>query len=93
LICWVESFSSTSAIPVGSGRRGAPLAGNGASSVPSAMRINTEALPNDIDSAVDWISGLIGAAIDKRVAGFEQQERSNPLLASYFRNNYSLEFA
>jgi hypothetical protein len=57
------------------------------------MRINTEALPNDIDSAVDWISGLIGAAVDKRVAGFEQQERTNPLLTSHFRNNFPLEFA
>jgi hypothetical protein len=57
------------------------------------MRISTEALPKDIDSAVDWISGQIGAAIDKRVSGFEQQERTNPLLASHFRNHYSLEFA
>jgi hypothetical protein len=57
------------------------------------MRISTEALPKDIDSAVNWISGLIGAAVDKRVAGFEQQERTNPLLASHFRNNFPLEFA
>jgi hypothetical protein len=57
------------------------------------MRISTEALPKDIDSAVDWISGQIGAAIDKRVSGFEQQERTNPLLASHFRNHYSSEFA
>ncbi len=57
------------------------------------MRISMEALPKDIDSAVDWISGLIGAAIDKRVAAFEQQERSNPLLASHFRENFPLEFA
>src|SRR5258707_10413171 len=57
------------------------------------MRIGTEALPKDIDSAINWISGLIGAAVDKRVTGFEQQERTNPLLASHFRNNYPLEFA
>jgi hypothetical protein len=57
------------------------------------MRINTEALPNDVDAAVDWVSGPIGAAVDKRIAGFEQQERTNPLLASHFRNNYPLEFA
>jgi hypothetical protein len=57
------------------------------------MRISTEALPKDIDSAVNWISGLIGAAIDKRVAGFEQQEGTNPLLASHFRENFALEFA
>jgi hypothetical protein len=57
------------------------------------MRISTEALPRDIDSAVNWISGLIGADIDKRVAAFEQQERGNPLLASHFRANFALEFA
>jgi hypothetical protein len=57
------------------------------------MRISTDALPKDINSAVNWISGLIGAAIDKRVAGFEQQEPTNPLLASHFRENFPLEFA
>jgi hypothetical protein len=57
------------------------------------MRISTEALPKDIDSAINWIGGLIGAAVDKRVTGFEQQERTNPLLASHFRNNFPLEFA
>lgn len=57
------------------------------------MRISTEALPKDIDSAFDWISGQIGAAIDQRVAAFKQQERTNPLLASHFRENFALEFA
>jgi hypothetical protein len=57
------------------------------------MRISTEAFPNDIDAAADWVSGLIGAAVDKRIAGYEQQERTNPLLASHFRNTYPLEFA
>jgi hypothetical protein len=57
------------------------------------MRISTEAFPNDIDAATDWVSGLIGAAVDKRIAGYEQQERTNPLLASHFRNTYPLEFA
>jgi hypothetical protein len=57
------------------------------------MRISTEALPKDIEPAVNWIGGLIGAAIDKRVAAFEQQERANPLLASHFRENFPLEFA
>jgi hypothetical protein len=33
------------------------------------------------------------AALDKRVAGFESQERTNPLLASHFRENFALEFA
>jgi hypothetical protein len=31
--------------------------------------------------------------LDKRVAAFERQERSNPLLAAYFRENFALEFA
>jgi hypothetical protein len=57
------------------------------------MLISTEALPKDIDFAVDWIGGQIGAALDKRVAAFEQQERANPLLASHFRRNFALEFA
>jgi hypothetical protein len=57
------------------------------------MRISTEALPKHIEPAVNWISGLIGAALDKRVAGFEQQERANPLLGSHFRENFALEFA
>ena len=55
------------------------------------MRISTEALPKE--AAVNWVSGLIGTAVDRRVAGFEQQERTNPLLASHFRNNFPLEFA
>jgi hypothetical protein len=46
-----------------------------------------------IEPAVNWISGLIGAPLDKRVAGFESQERTNPLLASHFRENFALEFA
>jgi hypothetical protein len=57
------------------------------------MRISTDALPPHIEPAVNWISGLIGAALDKRVAGFERQERTNPLLASHFRENFALEFA
>jgi len=57
------------------------------------MRISTDARATDIEPAVNWISGLIGAALDKRVAAFERQERSNPLLAVYFRENFALEFA
>jgi hypothetical protein len=57
------------------------------------MRINTDALVTDIEPAVHWIGGLIGAALDKRVAHFERQERGNPLLAAYFRENFALEFA
>jgi hypothetical protein len=57
------------------------------------MRISTEARPKDYEPAVDWISGLIGAALDKRVARFEAQERQNPLLAAHFRDTFALEFA
>ena len=57
------------------------------------MRISTDARPTDIEPAANWISGLIGAALDKRVAAFEQQERANPLLATHFRENFALEFA
>jgi hypothetical protein len=57
------------------------------------MRISTDARTKDIEPAVNWISGLIGAALDKRVAAFERQERSNPLLIGHFRENFALEFA
>jgi hypothetical protein len=57
------------------------------------MRISTEALPKHIEPALDWIGGLIGIVLDKRVTAFERQERANPLLAAHFRENYALEFA
>jgi hypothetical protein len=57
------------------------------------MRISTDALDSDIEPAMDWIGGLIGAAVDKRIAAFEKQERVNPLLAEHFRENFPLEFA
>jgi hypothetical protein len=57
------------------------------------MRANTDAFVTDIEPAVNWIGGLIGAALDKRVAGFEKQERGNPLLAAHFRESFALEFA
>lgn len=57
------------------------------------MRISTDAEPADIAPAVNWISGLIGAAIDKRFAAFEQQERANPLLMLHYRETFALEFA
>jgi hypothetical protein len=87
-----------SPFPVGSPRssKNCPLtAGSSpaALTVNARMRISTEAFPKDIDSAVNWIGGLIGPAVDKRVAGFKQQERTNPLLASHFRENFPLEFA
>ena len=39
------------------------------------MRINPVVQPKDVEPAVDWVSGLISAALDKRVAAFEAQER------------------
>jgi hypothetical protein len=57
------------------------------------MRINIEALRTDIEPAFHWIGGLIGAALDERVAGFQQHERKNPLLSTHFRENFALEFA
>jgi hypothetical protein len=57
------------------------------------MRINIEAHRTDIEPAFHWIGGLIGADLDRRVAGFERQERKNPLLTNHFRENFPLEFA
>ena len=57
------------------------------------MRISTDALVSDIEPALNWVGGLIGAAADKRVASIEKQERANPLLAAHFRENFELEFA
>jgi hypothetical protein len=57
------------------------------------MRISMDARPKDFEPAIDWISGLIGAALDKRVAGYEAQERKNPLLAAHFRDTFALEFS
>jgi hypothetical protein len=57
------------------------------------MRIGIDAVQTDIEPAINWISGFIGAAVDKRVAAFEQQERKNPLLTRHFSSNHDLEFA
>lgn len=57
------------------------------------MRISIEAQQTDIEPAVNWISGFIGAAADRRVAAIEQQERKNPLLTRHLRENHELEFA
>ena len=57
------------------------------------MRINTVVQPKDVEPAVDWVSGLIGTALDKRVAAFKAQERSNPLLVTHFRDTFGLDFA
>jgi hypothetical protein len=57
------------------------------------MRISIEASGTAIEPAVNWVSGFIGAALDKRVSAFEQQERRNPLLTRHFSENYDLKFA
>jgi hypothetical protein len=57
------------------------------------MRISVEANKKHLKPALDWISGLIGADIDRRIAAFEQQERKNPLLTNHFRDTYALEFS
>ncbi|SIO40305.1 hypothetical protein SAMN05443247_04895 [Bradyrhizobium erythrophlei] len=57
------------------------------------MRINIEARPADIEAAVDWVSGLVGAAVDKRITALEQQEAANPLLSIHYRETFALEFA
>jgi hypothetical protein len=61
--------------------------------IEKGMRIDTVAQPKDLEPAADWVSGLIGAALDKRVAAFKAQERSNPLLVTHFRGTFGLEFA
>ncbi|HZP77963.1 MAG TPA: hypothetical protein VFB45_17585 [Pseudolabrys sp.] len=57
------------------------------------MRIDINARPKAIEPAVNWISGLIGSQLDQLVEKYAQQERNNPLLGTYFRENFELEFA
>jgi hypothetical protein len=57
------------------------------------MRVRTDATTTDIEPAINWISGLIGVGLDKRIAAIEQQERANTLLATHCRENFVLEFA
>ena len=57
------------------------------------MRISADARERDIEPAVNWVSCFIGAAVDNPVLAYEQRERGNPRLTSYFRNNFALEFA
>jgi hypothetical protein len=58
-----------------------------------SSRISTEARERDFLPAVTWISSLVGAALDKRVAGFKAQQLKNPLLATHFRETFAFEFA
>jgi hypothetical protein len=57
------------------------------------MRISTDVRPKDFEPAVDWVSRLIGADLNRRVANFEKQEGRNPLLATHFRTTFAVEFA
>ena len=58
------------------------------------MRISTDVTERDNEPAVNWVSGLIGAAVDKRVLTLEQSEQKNPfLITSHFRDNFPLEYA
>jgi hypothetical protein len=56
------------------------------------MRKSIEALRTDIEPAVNWVSGFIGAAVDRRVSAFEQQERKNLLFTRHIAENYDLVF-
>jgi hypothetical protein len=57
------------------------------------MRLSIDARERDFEPALNWIGSLVGAALDRRVASFEAQERKNPLLATHFRGTFTLEFA
>ena len=56
------------------------------------MRIDTNLDRDDISAAMQWIGAKLGAALDKRVKGFEEQQSKTPLLGSYYRDIYSIEF-
>lgn len=57
------------------------------------MRISIEATRRDVVPAFEWVGGLIGNALDTRIAAIRQQEDKNLLLAQHFHDLYSLEFA
>jgi hypothetical protein len=57
------------------------------------MKINIEVRPADIEAALNWASGLIGAAVDKKVAALQRQEAANPLLALHQRETFAFEHA
>lgn len=57
------------------------------------MKINIEARPADIEAALNWVSGLIGAAVDEKVAALQRQEAANPLLALHQRETFAFEHA
>ncbi|MGH6793939.1 MAG: hypothetical protein ACREDD_04075 [Methylocella sp.] len=55
------------------------------------MRINIDLTEHEIEPTMHWLAGLIGGPLDRRVRGFEQHQRRNPLLASHLRETFSLE--
>jgi hypothetical protein len=57
------------------------------------MRIKIDAFNYDIERALDWIGSQIGNPLQKRVKGFQQEQRRNPLLEDYYRRTFSLELA
>ena len=57
------------------------------------MNINDDMTNGDIEAAMNWLAGLIGAPLDRSVANGEQHGMSNPLLASYFQEKLALETA
>lgn len=57
------------------------------------MRIDTSLNRDDIAPAMQWVATKFGGALDKRVKGFEQQRAKNPLLQSYYRETYPIEYA
>jgi hypothetical protein len=58
-----------------------------------AMKINDDMTNGDIEAAMNWLDGLIGAPLDRSVANGERHGASNPLLASYFQEKLALETA
>ena len=57
------------------------------------MRFNTNMFEHDIPRALNWIWSQIGPKLERRVKGFEHEQRRNPLLATYYRDTFPLEFA
>lgn len=57
------------------------------------MNIDIDVRPEDIEPALNWVSGYVGAALDRRVSAILQQQRRNPLLTSYFQESFGSEFA
>src|ERR1700730_1051893 len=56
------------------------------------MRFNTDMCDRDIPRALNWLWSQIGPKLERRVVGFEHEQRRNPLLATYYRQTFPLEF-